>query len=77
MRSLEPRLKHVLSKCYPDLPKLCTACSNAHPKEAKLMVHGNLVLVLYARVQITVCPHLLQHFFGGNVKERKIRFEQF
>lgn len=74
VRSLEPRLKHVLSKCYPDLPKLCTACSNAHPKEAELMVHGNLVLVLYARVQITMCPHLLQHFFLGGGMWKSVKY---
>lgn len=82
VRSLEPRLKHVLSKCYPDLPKLCAACSNAHPKEAEQMVHGKVVLVLYARVQITMCPHLLQHFFfwrggEGSYEKHKTHFEHF
>lgn len=63
VRSLEPRLKHVLSKCYPDLPKLWIACSYTYPKETELMVQENVMLAFYARVQITMYPHLLQHFF--------------
>lgn len=63
VRSLEPRLKHVLSKCYPDLPKLWIACSYTYPKETELMVHENVMLAFYARVQIIMYPHLLQHFF--------------
>ena len=76
VRSLEPRLKHVLSKCYPDLPKLWIACSCAYPKETELMVQENVMLAFCARVQITMYPHLLQHFFFIHEK-CKIHFKKF
>lgn len=79
VRSLEPRLKHVLSKCYPDLPELGVACSYTYPKETELRVQGNMMLVFCARVQITMYPHLLQHslYFFFGYEKCKIHFEQF
>lgn len=76
VRSLQPRLKHVLSKCYPDPSKLWIACSYTYPKETELMVQENVMLAFYARVQITMHRHLLPHFFWGYEK-CKIHFEQF